>query len=311
MRAMLFSVPFFTMCACFATFARNDGEAIIPTIATIVGGVINMFLDVFLVFGLDLGILGAGYATAIGQTVAFLILASYFVRKKCALRLVRPKKIGKKLTRIVTLGASAFILELAFAATITVYNKLIDAKFDHAHLAVFSTASTVTIMFICLFNAIGTALQPISATAFGGGRRDRVDKARALSLKIALLLGVCFFALAELFPGTILKIYMDVTDEVMAIGPRLLRIYCLGIIFTGISIVSTYYFQSVLNRDFSMYISLSRGLVFPIALAVLLPFVFGDGAIWWATAISELITLILSLIFIYIEKKNNKIQISN
>ena len=153
MRPVSLISPTFTMSACLAAFMRNDGEAVTPTVATAIGGVVNMFLDVFLVFGLDLGLLGAGLATAIGQTVAFIIIASYFFRKKCTVRFIRPKKICGKLTRIVTLGASAFVLELAFAATITVYNKLITDKFGEAELAVFSTASTVMIMFICLFNA--------------------------------------------------------------------------------------------------------------------------------------------------------------
>ena len=82
MQAMCFSVPTFTMCACLATFMRNDGEAIIPTVATIVGGVINTVLDVLLVFTFDMGIKGAGLATGIGQFVAFLIIASYFFTKK-------------------------------------------------------------------------------------------------------------------------------------------------------------------------------------------------------------------------------------
>ena len=239
MRPVAVIAPTFTMSACLSSFMRNDGEAVTPTVATAIGGVVNMFLDVFLVFGLDLGLLGAGLATAIGQTVAFLILASYFLRKKCTIKLVKPKRVMEKTSRIVTLGASAFILELAFAATITVFNKQINDRFGEAELAVFSTASTVVIMFICLFNAIGTALQPIASTAYGGGRRDRVDKSLSISLKLALLLGIVFFALAELFPGAILKIYMDVSDEVMAVGPRIFRIYSLGIIFAGISTVST------------------------------------------------------------------------
>ena len=311
MRPVAVIAPTFTMSACLSSFMRNDGEAVTPTVATAIGGVVNMFLDVFLVFGLDLGLLGAGLATAIGQTVAFLILASYFLRKKCTIKLVKPKRVMEKTSRIVTLGASAFILELAFAATITVFNKQINDRFGEAELAVFSTASTVVIMFICLFNAIGTALQPIASTAYGGGRRDRVDKSLSISLKLALLLGIVFFALAELFPGAILKIYMDVSDEVMAVGPRIFRIYSLGIIFAGISTVSTYYFQSVLKRDFSMYVSLSRGLVLPIALAILLPVLFGSEAIWWATVAAELITFLLTVFFILREKKRINAPVDN
>ncbi len=311
MRPVSVIAPTFTMTACLSTFMRNDGEAVIPTVATAIGGVINMILDVTLVFGFDLGLFGAGLATAIGQTAAFLIIASYFFRKKCTIKLVKPRTVTRKISRIVTLGASAFLLEIAFAATITVFNIQVNNLFGEAELAAFSTSSTVVIMFICLYNAIGTALQPISATAFGGGRRDRVDKVLALSLRLSLILGVLFLALTMLFPGTILRIYMEVNDEVMAVGPNIVRIYSLGIIFTGISTVSTFYFQSVLKRDFSLYISLSRGLLLPIIFALILPALFGASAIWWAVAAAEFITFLMSVLFIFIEKKQAKIPNDN
>ena len=63
--------PSFTLCMTASCFVRNDGEAVLPTLATIVGGVFNIFGDIFFVFdfGLGLGGLGAGLATALGQRV--------------------------------------------------------------------------------------------------------------------------------------------------------------------------------------------------------------------------------------------------
>ena len=83
MKSVAIISPTFTLCACLATFMRNDGEAVIPTVATVAGGVINMILDVLLVFdfGFGLGVAGAGLATSIGQFVAFVIIFSYFFTK--------------------------------------------------------------------------------------------------------------------------------------------------------------------------------------------------------------------------------------
>lgn len=303
-KPVAFIAPTFTLSACLATFMRNDGEAFTPTVATAVGGVTNIILDLLLVFVFDLGVFGAGLATSIGQTVAFLILLSYFFTKKCDLKLTVPKNVGEKLYRISTLGASAFIIEISSGLTVTVYNRIIISDFSNEHLAVYGTASTFVIMLICLFNGIGTALQPLASFNYGACKPDRVRKALSISLKLTLFLGVIFLVVCQAIPGAILKMYMDVNDAVMAIGPEIFRIYTLCIIMTGVSITSTFFLQSILKRGYSLIISLARGLVFPLLFVFVLPLLFGKDAIWWSIPAAEAVTFILSLIFLLKGKKN-------
>lgn len=299
MRAMLFSVPTFTMCACLATFARNDGEALIPTIATIVGGVINMFLDIFLVFTCDMGVRGAGLATGIGQTVAFLIVLSYFFTKKCKLRFTKVDKIPDILTRIATVGLAAFLIEITSGVTTAVHNITITEHLGTAHLAVYGTSSMVVITCYTLFNGIGTAMQPLVATAFGAGNTDRVKKTLKLAFLSALVMSALFFTVCEVFPTTILRIYMDVSDEVLKIGPRILRLYCTSLLVMGFSMVFNYYFQSTLMRSACTLLSMLRGLIFPVALVLVLPLLFNYDFIWLAVPIGEILTVTIAvLIFI-------------
>lgn len=301
MRAMLFAVPTFTLCACMATFARNDGEALIPTIATVVGGVINIFLDVFLVFTCDLGVKGAGIATGCGQFVAFIIVLSYFFTKKCKLKLTKVEKIPEVLLRIITVGLSAFVIEITSGVTTAVHNITITEHLGTAHLAVYGTAATVVIMFWCLFNGIGTAMQPLVATAFGAGNNDRVKKTLKLAFLTALVMSAVFFTLCQTFPETILRIYMDVTDDVLAVGPRIVRLYSICLLVMGFGMVFNYYFQSTLLRSACVITSVLRGLVFPVALVLTLPMLFGYDFIWLAIPLGEIITAVIALL-IFIPK---------
>ena len=304
MTAMLFAVPTFTMCACLATFARNDGEALIPTVATIVGGVINIFLDIFLVFTCDLGVKGAGIATGCGQFVAFLIVLSYFFTKKCKLKLTKVDKIPEVMFRIVTVGLAAFVIEITSGVTTAVHNITITEHLGTAHLAVYGTVATVVIMFWCLFNGIGTAMQPLVATAFGAGNTERVKKTLKLGLLTALVMSAIFFTLCQVFPETILRIYMDVTDEVLAVGPRIVRLYSICLLVMGYGMVLNYYFQSTLMRSACTLTSVLRGLVFPVALVLILPLVFGYDSIWLAIPIGEILTAAIALC-IFIPKFKN------
>lgn len=301
MTSMLFAVPTFTMCACLATFARNDGEALIPTVATVVGGVINIFLDIFLVFTCDLGVKGAGLATGIGQFVAFLIVLSYYFTKKCKLKFTKVDKFPEILLRIVTVGLAAFVIEITSGVTTAVHNITITEHLGQSHLAVYGTVSTLVIMFWCLFNGIGTAMQPLVATAFGAGNKDRVKKTLKLAFLTALVMSALFFATCQLFPETILRIYMDVTDDVLAIGPRIVRMYSICLLAMGFGMVFNYYFQSTLMRSACTLTSVLRGLVFPVALVLTLPLLFGYDSIWLAIPIGEIITAVIAL-FVFIPK---------
>ena len=308
MRAMLFAVPTFTLCACFATFARNDGEALIPTIATVIGGVINIFLDIFLVFTCDLGVKGAGLATGIGQFVAFLIVISYFFTKKCNLKFTKVDKIPDVLFRIVTVGLAAFVIEITSGVTSAVHNIVITENLSNAHLAVYGTASTVIILFYCLFNGIGTATQPLVATAYGAGNFDRVKKTLRLAFLTALVMSTLFFAVCQVFPETILRIYMDVNDEVLEVGPRIVRLYSICLLAMGYGMVFNYYFQSTLMRSACVITSILRGLLFPVIFVLTIPFVLSYDFIWLGIPVAEILTaLIALLIFIpRIKGLNNK-----
>lgn len=302
LKSLAFASPTFTMCGCLATFERNDGEAVIPVVGTVVGGVTNIILDILLVFdfGAGLGMAGAGIATSVGQAVAFLIILSYFFTKKYNVKFAFPAKIPRKLWRIVTVGFSAFLLEVSFGAVTTVFNNIISANLTSTHLAVYGTVSTVVVLFCCLLNGVGTALQPIAASNFGAGAHTRVRKSLIIAIITATALGTCFFAVVMIFPEIILKMYIDVSEnpEILKIGPGILRVYGAALPITGITIVSTFYFQSVLKQPVSVTLSLLRGLALPYLFVFLLPVLFGGNfeLIWWSIPLTELVTFAVASI---------------
>ena len=305
MRPLAIASPTFTLCATITPFIRGDGETITPTTATIIGGVTNIFCDVFFVFdfGLGLGLFGAGLATALGQIVAFFLIISYFLRKKCKLKIAKPTKILTRYGQIFSVGFPAFVIEISGGIVALVFIRVISDGLSDAHLAVYGTASTVLVLFYCLFYAAGVALQPISATSHGAGDHARSRSVLKIALLSAVALGLLFFSAAQLFPEMILRIYMDVTDEVLLIGKDIIRTYTVALPITGISIITSYYMQSLLRRKASVLISLMRGLVMPVVFLLLLPLVFGHNAIWWTMPLAELTTLAVSAVILVLDGK--------
>ena len=294
--------PTFTLCATVSCFVRNDGEAALPTVATVIGGIVNVFGDIFFVFdfGLGLGMLGAGLATSLGQAVSFFIIVSYFFWKKCNLKFTKITFPLRKLALIFAVGNSAFITEIASVITSAVFNNIITERFSSNHLAVYGTAYAIVITVYCFFYAVGSAMQPIASANYGASNLDRTLKVRNLSLRVALLLGIVFFAAVQLFPEFIFPLYMDTTPEVLLIGPSILRAYTAHFFFVGLGIVATYYLQSVLKKKGAFLISLLRALILPVAFALILPAITkSDAALWWSLPLAELAATVIAMIFLF------------
>lgn len=292
------AVPFFLMAQVLGSFLRNDGAPFLATMSTILGGSFNIFGDIFFVFTCDMGIGGAGLATFLGQVISVAVLLVHFFRKKNTLRFLRPAAPGGDLKAVCSVGFSPFIVDISLGVTIAVFNNQIIRLSDADHLAVFGVLSNCIVLFQCLFYGVGQAAQPIISINHGARLHDRVRHLLRLAVITAVVMGVLFCGVVELFPTAILRLFMDVTAPVLAIGPSILRTYAIAFLFMGVSIVAGYYFQSIMKNGQSLLISLLRGFFLSAALAFLLPALFGFSAIWWAMPLTELITLVISAVLV-------------
>ena len=115
-----------------------------------------------------------------------------------------------------------------------------------------------------------------------------------------------FFAVCQIFPEAILKIYMDVDDTVLAIGPRIVRLYSTSLLVVGFSLVCNYYFQSTLLKSACVLVSMLRGLIFPVVFVFTLPLIFGYDFIWLAVPVGEALTAVVAIILFIIGFKSQK-----
>ena len=88
--------PLFLFNQMLAAFLRNDGAPALATLGVLSGGIFNVFGDWFFVFPCDMGVYGAGLATALGSAVSFLVMLTHFASRKNTLRLVKPKRLDAK-----------------------------------------------------------------------------------------------------------------------------------------------------------------------------------------------------------------------
>ena len=108
-----------------SAFLRNDGDPALATKSVLLGGVFNVFGDYFFVFTLDMGIMGAGIATAMGSVFSLLMMLTHFFKKKNTLHLEKLTQLPAKLRAIGTTGFSTFFTDVAMGILTMIFNRQI------------------------------------------------------------------------------------------------------------------------------------------------------------------------------------------
>ena len=287
-----FAVPLFLFSQLLSAFLRNDGNPGLATRAVLCGGIFNVFGDYILVFVLDLGILGAGMATCLGCLLTVCVMLTHFLKPGCTLRFVRPTRLAHKLGRIAVTGFSTFFIDVAMGILTVLFNRQILKYLGTNALSVYGIIINISTFVQCCAYSIGQASQPILSVNFGAKRFDRIRETLKYALGTAAAFGLIWTALCVLAPKLFIRIFMQPTQEILAIAPAIIRSYGVSFLLLPLNIFSTYYFQALLKPRTSFIVSVGRGAVISGILICLLPLVAGADSIWFAMPITELITAV-------------------
>lgn len=292
-----FAIPFCLFSNILSAYLRNDGNPSLATKAVIIGGIFNVFGDYFCVFTLDMGIGGAGLATAIGQCLSALIMLSHFWGKKNTLRFVKPTHALQKIGSISVTGFSTGINDLAMGIIGICFNRQIMAHLGSDALAVYGVITQVTTFAQCLAYGTGQAAQPIISQNYGAGQYSRIKECLKCSLFTSAVFGI-FWTMVMLFvPNLILNFFMNPTPSVMEIAPGILRVYGISYLLLPFNVFATYYFQAIMKPNISVIASLARGLVISGATILLFPVIFGANSIWYAMLVTEILVAVYGLYY--------------
>ncbi len=292
LRPIRYVFPVFLFNQMLASFLRNDNNPSLAAAAVLAGGIFNVFGDWFFVFPCDMGMYGAGLATAAGSVISLIIMLTHFFNKKCTLRLERPSRTLHQASRIVVTGFSTFFIDVAMGILTILFNRQIMRYLGPSALAVYGPVINVSTFVQCSAYSVGQASQPIISTAYGAGRNDRIKETLKYSLITAFIFAAFWTILSESVPNLYIRIFMDPTDEILTIAPAIIRTYALSFVLLPFNIYSTYYFQAIMKSRVSMTVSVMRGLVISGALILTLPLLLPASSIWLSMPLTELITAV-------------------
>lgn len=284
-----FVLPCFLFTQMLAAFLRNDKNPALATAGVLSGGIFNIFGDYIFVFVFDMGIFGAGLATAVGSVISCLIMLTHFFSKKNTLRLVRPSDLAGKLKNICVTGFSTFFIDIAMGILTILFNRQIMKYLGTNALSVYGIIVNISTFVQCCAYSVGQAAQPVMSVNYGAGLGNRIRQTLKYALYTVAFFSIFWTALALLIPNLFVQIFMAPTEEILTIAPAIIRCYGLSFLLLPLNIFSTYYFQALLQPRASFFVSVARGLVISGLLIMILP-VIREDFLWLTMPVTELLT---------------------
>ena len=284
-----FAIPICVFDSILSAYLRNDNNPELAFWAVIVGGIFNAILDYYFVFILDMGIFGAGLATAIGLTICTMTMLLHLLTRKCTLKLVMPSNMYHKIKEVIILGFPTAIMDLAMGIVGILFNRQIMYYFGTNELAIYGVITQITAFAQCSSYGIGQASQPIISYNFGANNIKNVKECLKLAMTTCFIMGLLWLGVTRIEPNLFIKIFMSYDKKILELAPFIISSYGLSYLLLPFNIFSPYYFQSILKPKTSLISSILRSIVVSCLLIVYIPKILNPDLLWLSMLFTEMI----------------------
>lgn len=292
---ILLAAPFLTSSCVLNNILRYEGRAAYAMIGLTTGGILNIALDPVFIFGLGMGVRGAGLATALSQLISFLILLFMFLSGKTQSRL-SIRLITRDVHEVLEILAVGFPSMMRQAMN-SIGGLLLNhqaAVYGDAAVAAMSIVNRVCALIFAVAVGVGQGYQPVAAFNYGAGKYSRVRQGVLFALSMgAAAMGV-LAAIGLIFPDQIIQTFRN-DPEVIRIGTFALRCQCVACLLQPISLYASMMFQCVGKSGRATLLSSLRNGVCFIPLILTLPHVIGLTGVQISQMIADILASLISL----------------
>lgn len=270
----------------------------------------NAILDPIFIFAFDMGIKGAALATIICQIVALIYTLWFLADKKHFLHFPRPAfqldwRIAKQ---SLAIGVGPFLMNCAACLVALFINQQLRKYGGDLAIGAYGIVNRFTMLFVMINMGFNQGLQPIAGFNYGARQYKRVKEVFVLTAKWELLVTALCFLVSELIPRLAVSLFTN-DPALIDLSAKGLRIMNSGFALVGFGMVSSNFFQCLGMVKKSIFLSLSRQLLFLLPFIYTLPLWFQENGVWVSFPISDTLNVIVSAILIInIFKKFNKLQ---
>lgn len=279
---------------------RSSGHPRTAMRLTLFTVISNTILDPVFIFVFGLGIKGAAIATVLCQAMALAWTLRFYTRKDNLLHL--PKGFFGLDWRIakdsLAIGMGPFLMNAASCIVAMFINQQLLKYGGDLAIGAYGIVNRINFMFVMIIMGFNQGMQPIAGYNFGARQYSRVKKVFLLTALWATAVCVFWFAASEFFPSLMVGIFTN-DPELIAIADKGLRVMNPVVLIVGWQMVSTNFFQSLGMVKKSIFLSLSRQLLFLVPLVYILPLFYDVHGVFLAFPCSDTLACIATLILIH------------
>ena len=259
----------------------------------------NAILDPIFIFTLGMGIRGAALATVLCQMIALVYSLRFLADKNRFLHFPRPLfqldwRIAKQ---SLAIGVGPFLMNTAACLVALFINQQLRRYGGDLAIGAYGIVNRLTMLFVMICMGFNQGLQPIAGYNYGSRQYKRVKEIFILTAKWEVLVTLVCFLVSELIPRTAVSLFTN-DPELIGLAARGLRIMNCGFALVGFGMVSSNFFQCLGMVKKSIFLSLTRQLLFLLPLIYTLPLFLQEKGVWISFPISDILNIIVSAVLI-------------
>lgn len=288
LRVILLFAPAFLLNNVLLCFVRNDGAPQLAMAAMVGGSLSNIVLDYVFIFPLPMEIFGAVLATGLAPLVSMLILSPHFIRGRNGFRLVGLRPSAVRVHGILSGGLPSLITEVSSGIVMIVFNGIILGLLGNTGVAAYGVIANLSLVVISIYTGIAQGIQPILSRAHGAGEGGVVRAVLRYALTTAAVVSALVYAAVFFGAPAIAGAFNGERDPLLqATAEQGLRIYFTACLFVGANIILSVFFTSTERAWPAHVISMMRGFVVILPMALVLSRLCGMVGVWWAFPATE------------------------
>lgn len=287
-------------------FISAQGFSKVSMMTVIIGAVINIILDPVFIFGLHMGVRGAGVATVLSQAVSAVWAVKFLTGKNTGLKLQKKNlKISKSiLLPCIALGVGPFVMMSTESLIALCFNSSLLKYGGDMAVGAMTILTSVMQFAMMPLQGITQGGQPIISFNYGAKNTDRVKRAFKLQTVFCVSYTAVIWILVELFPSVFAGIFTG-NAELIELSRWALRIYMSSVVLMGAQVSCQQTFIAFGNAKMSAFLAVFRKIIVLIPLIYILPMFIADKvfAVFLAEPIADIIAVSTTVIMFYREFK--------
>lgn len=285
-----------------AYMVRSEGAAMHASIGTMSGCFLNIILDpIFIMpWGLNMGAAGAGLATFLSNCFACLyFMVLIFVKRGRTYVCIDPRKLSFDSTivgGVCMVGIPAAIQNLLNVTGMTILNNFTSSYGANA-VAAMGIAQKINQVPFYIANGLSQGIMPLISYNYASDNIKRMKHTLTFAAKISVT-GLVLVSIAySFFAGDLITMFMD-NPEIVEMGSRFLRGFCLALPFLCVDFLAVGVFQaSGLGRN-ALVFAILRKIILEIPALFILNHFFPLYGLAYAQFTAELVLSVAAVIIL-------------